>query len=466
MQPSSQQFLDLASQSGVVAHDELAGALDRLGLNAEKVATLNVHTLAGLLVSAQTMTPWQAERLLQGRHQGFQLGSYRLLSVLGRGSMGTVYLAEHSMMRRRCALKVLLFHHADEPCYLARFTREVQAVASLDHPNIVGAYDAGMVTEGKRDIYFLAMEFIDGRNVSELIRESGPLNPARAARFARQVAEGLDYAHGAGLIHRDIKPGNLMVDRRDVVRILDLGLAAFHDDEHPLLTAQNELPLGTADYMSPEQILDCHNIDERADIYSLGCTLYFMLTGQPPFQHGNLLQRLVAHRNTEPASIRELRPEVPAGLCEIVERMMHKSVGKRFASCEEVRTVLTEWLTASTDGASNATHSAFVAAERSPAPPVISPEEDSWSIKSAETMVDLPVFNPEAETDGSYPPPAVQPPPPDRRSSHNLPANESETESETVPPTDCHSSKFAITAIKFRRAIWTVWKRLTSLLQR
>lgn len=352
---SADEFLRLAEESGVVAKEDLDQALQ--SLVDRGVEFDDASTLANSLVSSHTLTCWQAEKLLKGRHQGFQLGNYRLLSLLGKGSMGTVYLADHTMMNRRVALKVLPFNHVEQPAFLDRFLREAQAGAALDHPNIVRAYDVGKENDGKRDVYFLAMEYVEGRDLAQLVKADGVLAFARAADFMRQVAEGLTHAHGKGLIHRDVKPGNLLVDQHDVVRILDLGLAFFlsndQDETASLTVTNNDHLLGTADYISPEQALNSHQVDHRTDIYSLGCTFYFLLTGHPPFRHGTVTQRLLAHQTQDHPPVSDRRPDFPDSLADILGRMLAKSPDDRFGSCQELATTLGNWLRDNSDGASD-----------------------------------------------------------------------------------------------------------------
>lgn len=341
---SSESFLATIRRSGLIEDDRLnvlyAEYTERL--NGEADST----DLAQFLVNRNAVTAWQGEKLLQGKHKGFFLGKYRLLSLLGRGGMSSVYLAEHIVMRRRCAIKVLPQKRVSDTSYLGRFHREAQAVASLDHPNIVRAYDVDHQADRDTDIHFLVMEFVDGQSLQELVLKSGQVPFADAADYIRQAALGLSHAHGAGLVHRDIKPGNLLVDHTGVVKVLDLGLARFFSDtgDDALTIQHDEKVLGTADYLAPEQALDSHSVDARADIYSLGCTLYFLLTGSPPFTEGTLAQRLMAHQTKEPPSIESKRPDVPADLAAIVRKMMAKSPADRPSSAKAVAEILENWL--------------------------------------------------------------------------------------------------------------------------
>lgn len=299
------------------------------------------------LARVNLITKWQAHKLLQGKYRGFFLGKYKILSLIGKGGMGAVYLAEHQVMRRLCALKVLPTARDGDTSYLERFHREAQAVALLDHPNIVRAYDIDQQFDGKRSIHFLVMEYVEGTSLQEIVDTRGVLSPCDAAEYIRQTAIGLQHAHERGMVHRDIKPGNLLVDRNGTLRILDLGLARFFvrdDEQNAISIRHDEKVLGTADYLSPEQALDSHNVDARSDLYSLGCTFYFLLTRRPPFIEGTLAQRLLAHQVKTPDSVQQLRPSTPPSLAAIVEKLMQKSRGDRFATAQETSEVLLDWI--------------------------------------------------------------------------------------------------------------------------
>lgn len=346
---SAESFLSLIQQSGLVESDRLQREVDDLEDQGHNVA--EATALADSLVERDLLTEWQAEKLLRGKHKGFTLGKYRLRRLLGKGGMSSVYLAEHVLMRRQCAIKVLPIKRVEDTSYLARFHREARAVASLDHPNIVRAYDIDHETEGEKDIHFLVMEYVDGESLHDHVKDNAPLTLDNTAEFFRQAALGLDNAHKNGLIHRDVKPGNLLIDRSEVVKVLDLGLARFSEvsDDNPLTLAHEEKVLGTADYLAPEQALDSHTADHRADIYGLGCTAYFALTGYPPFREGTLTQRLMFHQTKEPPALAGERPEIgntPRGveLDKIVSQMMAKKPEERFQTMDEVAAALARWL--------------------------------------------------------------------------------------------------------------------------
>ena len=340
--PDVDTLLDLVRRSGLVDKDQLNQALLEVGQESSGKTLEDVDALAARLVAAGLLTRWQADRLLEGRYKGFFLKQYKLLDQLGRGGMSAVYLGEHVLMHRRVAIKVLPKDRVQDSSYLARFHREAQAAAALDHRNIVRAYDVD--NDGGQ--HFIVMEYVEGRDLQQMVKQDGPLDYAVAAEFIRQAADGLAHAHEANLIHRDVKPANLLVDRRNIVKLLDLGLARFTDEERASLTvAYDENVLGTADYLAPEQAIDSHGVDARADIYSLGCTLYFVLTGHPPFPDGTLPQRLMAHQKQQPPSIFNDRPDAPQDLVDICMKMMGKKADQRHQSAREVSQSLAIWLT-------------------------------------------------------------------------------------------------------------------------
>jgi serine/threonine-protein kinase len=336
--PDRDAFLDLVRRSGLVAGERL----DALLLDLQRLASdpAEAGFLADRMVEAGLLSRWQADKILDGRHKGFFLGKYKLMGHLGTGGMSSVYLAEHVLMARRVAIKVLPKQRIADTSYLPRFRREAQAAAALDHRNIVRAYDIDC--EG--NVHYIVMEYIDGRDLQQIVDQDGPLDYVKAADFARQAALGLAHAHAAGLIHRDVKPANLLLAPGNVVKLLDLGLARFTDDPDSLTLAFDENVLGTADYLAPEQAVDSHNVDARADIYGLGCSLYFLLTGHPPFVGGTLPQRLIMHQTQEPPSIHLDRPDAPADLVAICQTMLAKRPEHRYQSAAEAADALAQWL--------------------------------------------------------------------------------------------------------------------------
>jgi eukaryotic-like serine/threonine-protein kinase len=302
--------------------------------------------LAQAFIARKLLTTWQAEQLLQGRCKGFVLGRYRLMSLLGTGENSAVFLARHVGLDRLCAIKILPSHRVKDTSYLARFYREAKAVANLNHGNIVRAYDVDSQKNDDTELHFLVLEYIDGTNMEKLVEQRKRLTHTEAVDMIRQAAEGLSHAHDAGLVHRDIKPSNILVEKNSTVKLLDLGLARFFRDteEESLTLKHDEKVLGTADYLSPEQAVDSHNVDHRADIYSLGCTFYFALAGHPPFNDGALVQRMLAHQTRPTPNIEEERDDLPPGLDAIIQRMMAKKPADRYQSASEVADDLMVWL--------------------------------------------------------------------------------------------------------------------------
>ena len=328
-------LIELVRKSGLVEPSRLDAYLAKLGPPPE------AGLLAEKMVVDGVLSGFQAEQLSQGRWKRFFIGKYKILERLGRGGMANVFLCEHKLMRRRVAVKVLPAVHARDGSALERFYREARAVAAVDHPNLVRAYDI----DQDDNLHFLVMEFVDGVNLYDLVRRGGPVSPERAAHYVAGAAVGLQHAHEMGLVHRDIKPGNILVDRAGAVKVLDLGLALFFhpDDDDQLTKKYDETVVGTADYLAPEQALDSHTVDIRADIYSLGGTLYYLLTGRPPFPEGNVAQKLVAHQQREPVPIAELRPDVPPGLILVFEKMAKKDPAARYQTPADVVAALARW---------------------------------------------------------------------------------------------------------------------------
>jgi serine/threonine protein kinase len=341
---SVDDFLDLVRKSGLVSEDRLTTTLAQLNSSES-----GIEHLATSLVQAGLLTKFQAKQVKQGRYKRFTLaGKYRLLELLGVGGMGAVYLCEHTFMHRLVAVKVLPVDKlASDPTALQRFYREAQAVASLDHPNIVRAFDI----DKYETLHFLVMEYVDGASLQEIIVRYAVkkrfFDPIRAVHYIAQAAGGLQHAGELGLIHRDIKPGNLLLDRNGTIKLLDMGLARFFDHRHDGLTERfdDKCILGTADYLAPEQATN-DPIDIRADIYGLGGTLYFMLTGSSPFPDGSIAQKLLAHQRQEPKPISSFRSDVPEELIAVVSKMMAKKPDERYQTPNEVIDALAPWLDA------------------------------------------------------------------------------------------------------------------------
>jgi serine/threonine protein kinase len=303
------------------------------------------------------LTSFQAELLIQGKEEELLLGPYVLLERLGEGGFCQVFKARHRAMQRLVALKVLRKELGADADTLQRFLREMQVASQLSHPHIVRAYEAGPIGE----TLVLVLEYVKGVDLQQLVDQSGRLPWPQAADYIRQAALGLQHAHEKGLVHRDIKPGNLLLAHSSPqangpgqIKLLDLGLARLQqppaDSKTHNLTvvAGTSVMLGTPDYMAPEQALDLHSADIRADIYSLGCTLYFLLAGQPPFGSGSLAEKLMKHQQAEPRAIQEIRPDLPAKLSLIAQKMLAKRPGDRYQTPGEVARALAELLDAGT----------------------------------------------------------------------------------------------------------------------
>jgi serine/threonine protein kinase len=333
-----QTFLDHLVRSGLLDRDQLTKALDQLP------DTHRARLVARSLVERGLLTKFQAEMLLAGRTNGFFLGQYRILEQLGRGGMGRVFKAVHQTMNRVVALKLVFASLLKTERGLQMFQREVQAAARLMHPHIVTAYDANQIG----DRHYLIMEYVDGPDLDHLVRERGPLSVGQACDFIRQAAEGLEYAFKMGMVHRDIKPANLLVqrigsgaERRCQVKILDFGLARLYDPD-PLgsgpgtIMIHGNIVLGTPDFLSPEQGRNLHGVDIRSDLYSLGCTFHYLLTGQVPFPGGTNIEKLMKHWTENAVPVTHLRPEIPAAVGSIVGRLMAKDPAKRYQTPAEL----------------------------------------------------------------------------------------------------------------------------------
>jgi eukaryotic-like serine/threonine-protein kinase len=333
-------FLQLARKSSQIDEARLD---DYLESRAGQVP-FSPRKLAVKLIRAGVMTAFQAEQFLLGRHKGFRIGSYRIIDRLGSGGAGLVYLARHAVLEKRFAIKVLPQACAADPGVIARFRREARAAALLDHPNVVQVYDF----REEDGLSYIVMEYIEGPTLQQLLHRRKRLAVATACEYARQAALGLQHAHELGLVHRDVKPGNLMVDATGTVKVLDLGLARYEpeaekDGESLTRKFNSNQVLGTSDYLSPEQALSLHDVDGRADIYSLGATLYALLTGEPPFPDGSVAKKLMMHQTATPTPVHALRPEVPEDLSDVIAKMLAKKPHDRFPSAGVVALALARW---------------------------------------------------------------------------------------------------------------------------
>jgi serine/threonine protein kinase len=331
-------FLANVRRSGLLSEEELRALKKRLP------RTYRGRVVARALVRLGVLTKFQAELLLAGRTQGFLVGQYRILDHLGEGGMGRVFKALHQAMNRVVALKVLAPHLVKTEKAQRLFQREVRAAAQLIHPNVVTAYDANQV-EGR---HYLVMEYVDGPNLDQLVCWQGPLPVGLACDLVRQVADALQYAYETGLVHRDLKPSNILVQpartpgRGSVAKVLDFGLACLHQGEPApdSPSGRKNTVLGTPDFISPEQARNQTSANIRSDLYSLGCTLYFLLTGKVPFPGGSTAEKVVRHCLEEPVPVEQHRPDLPAPVAAVVRRLMAKDPRDRFQTPAELAAAL------------------------------------------------------------------------------------------------------------------------------
>jgi serine/threonine protein kinase len=376
--PEVEKFLADVRQSGLIADADWP-RVTHLGGGAR-----DSQDAGNLLVAEKLLSRWQVKKLLAGRHRGFFLGKYKLIDLIGAGGMSRVYLAEHTLMRRRVAIKVLPLRHAEDPQYRERFLREARVAALLRHPNIIQVYDLDQ--DGK--IHYLVMEYLEGSDLQRLVRARGPLPAEQAAEIIRQAALGLHHAHEARLVHRDVKPANLLVDKLGNVKVLDLGLALYREARSNELTAAlGRHILGTADYIAPEQTVDSHAVEPRADIYSLGCALYFALTGGPPFPEGTTAEKLRKHQRESPRRIQEARPDIDVALTAICERMMAKDPEERFPSASAAALALQAWLETARHSASQTENSTTILG------PINAESESQPMIRAPELASDTPLVD-------------------------------------------------------------------------
>ncbi len=345
MPVSLRQFADNLTRSGLFSADELSAFVGALPPDRRPK---DAQGLARELVQAGKLTRYQAAAVYQGKRKGLVFGDYTVLELIGQGGMGQVFKARHGTMQRIVALKVLPRRAMQLASNVKRFQREVRAAARLMHANIVTAYDAGE----QEGTYYLVMEYVDGRDLAAVLADEGPLPVPQAVDYVIQAAKGLSYAHGEGVIHRDIKPGNLLVDRRGTVKILDMGLARMSSaggragsEDSESLTTSGQM-MGTCDYMAPEQAEDTRRADHRADVYSLGCTLYRLLTGKRPYEADSTIRILLAHREAPIPSVRDTRSDVSPGLDAVCQQMMAKLPEHRPQSMDELIVALEACVTA------------------------------------------------------------------------------------------------------------------------
>ncbi|HLW67982.1 MAG TPA: serine/threonine-protein kinase [Gemmataceae bacterium] len=331
--------LDSVVELGLLSAEDLQSA--QQSLPAEK--RYSKQDLCNELVRRGKLTRFQANNISQGKAKGLVLGSYILEDPLGQGGMGAVFRARHQLMERVAAVKLLPVTLNKDPETVQRFLREVKAAAKLVHPNIVQAYDAGSAN-GR---YFLAMECVDGKTLDKIVKERGRLPVSLALEYIIQTAQGLGYAHQHNIIHRDIKPANLILSAKGRVQILDMGLARILDEKGAKgnLNTGADISMGTVDFMAPEQALAMKKADARSDIYSLGCTLYYLIRGDVMFSGGAATARMLAHQQKHPPSLCEGRSDVPLQLDAIFQRMVAKAPEDRYQKTSQLLADLQKCLT-------------------------------------------------------------------------------------------------------------------------
>jgi serine/threonine protein kinase len=336
--PSSEDFCRFIVRSGLLSRAELELHLRTLPKEAQE----DSKQIAESLINAQKLTPFQVNKLLRGTFKGLTVGAYHILAPLGRGGMGTVYLARDTRQPRLVALKILPPKvAAEEERMLARFRREMEMSQRMIHRHVALTLEVGQAN----GVHFIAMEYIPGRTLARLVNEDGPLAMPRAARLMAEVSSGLHHAHEQGIIHRDLKPSNILITPKDHAKILDLGLALMRGEviEDVRVVGGEGYIVGTTDYIAPEQTLNSANVDPRSDLYSLGCTLYFALSGQTPFPgKGNSREKYRRHREEEPIPIWNLVP-LPGDFARLVMRLLEKDPARRPENASEVERQLRLW---------------------------------------------------------------------------------------------------------------------------
>lgn len=334
LDPTTSRFWQAALQSTLLDVDGLTACWEAIPPEKRDSPEHIDRRLGRQAVILGQMTLWQAQQLLAGRITGFRVDRYVLEDLIGQGGMGRVYCARDTRLDRQVALKILSPDRMNNPRAIARFRREAKVGAQLQHENLVRLYDFGE-SQGR---HYLVMEFIEGKTLGFHIAVQGRIPPSVAAQFGRQVALGLDHAHGKGLIHRDVNPYNVIVTNEGIAKLADMGLAIDLADEAKV--TRDGATVGTFDYVAPEQARHSHSADIRSDIYSLGCSLYHMMSGQVPFPHPGLAEKLFAHQSQEAPRLEDLVPDVPPGLAEVVRTMMRKKPEERPQTPYEVAVAL------------------------------------------------------------------------------------------------------------------------------
>lgn len=327
-------FLDLLETSKLVPAGKIIDTTNRFKLREKS----NPKEVAARFVKEGLITKFQAERVLKGNTRGLIIDNYRVIEILGFGGMGMVYVAEEMETGWQVALKVLSEKYRNNDATKSRFQLEAEAGMKLDHPNIVRTRAIHETEDIYGPIHYVVMDLVKGISLLEHLMLRGPLQWQQACDVIQQAAVGLQHAHDAGMVHRDVKPENLLLRSNGTVKVVDFGLAMIDDNEEEFTMAMihGQDCLGTADYVAPEQTLNSYDIDARADIYSLGCTFYAALTAKLPFPAKTNAEKILAHRTKQPRPIREVTPDVPEKVELIVRKMMAKRPENRFSSAQEL----------------------------------------------------------------------------------------------------------------------------------
>lgn len=407
------EFLSVVSESKLVDDDVLNTLRNDASLSERPNECAEQLILKGIL------TRFQAKQLLAGKYRGFVLGPYRIQDQVGKGGMGTVYLCEHSKLKRRVAVKVLARELAENTVAVERFLREARSASALTHQNIVRVHHVGQAG----GTHYIVMEYVDGATLEQVVDRKGPFTIAEASQIAIQVASGLQHAHERGFVHRDIKPENLMITKNGQVKILDMGLTKSITNASDNLTGvlNTKTILGTLDYLSPEQAIQ-NEVSPRSDIYSLGATLFMLLTGHSPYDGVPANQKLMQHQFGQVPDLRDFRSDAPKEFAELLMRMMAKKIDDRPATAAEVAVALLPWtsengetailslpsrvmanpaaqsLTPTVRDAANATSS-----DAKPAPSILSGITASAAPTSATTTPTQPVDEPFAALGSHHP---------------------------------------------------------------
>ena len=355
MTATIEQFVQILRESKLLNAAQISDAQEKFTQTGKELET---NAFADFLVEQDILTSWQKYYLLKGKTKGFFIGSYKIRKIIGRGGNSYVYLGEHIRLKQQRAIKVLARSRmkGQQNTNLKRFIQEARETAKLDHPNVIRCFDIG----NKGELYYLVMEYVKGKDLHRIVRDKGPLDFALAANCIFQAAQGLKYIHENGLVHRDIKPGNIFATTNGTIKILDLGLARLDrsgDNVDPSMTIMHNDNIGTADYLAPEQALNSHLVDHRVDIYGLGCTLYYLLVGKPPFPEGTVVQRIAQHQSVMPQEIYELRPDCPAPMRDLCWHMIQKRPEDRVQTYDEVINRIKHWKMGTTNTGQSANFS-------------------------------------------------------------------------------------------------------------